>query len=466
MDSGATGEVSRGREIARRSLLCAGGLGLCGLTLPELLRGEALAAASGKPRPATFGKAKSCLLIFLSGGASHLDTFDMKPEAPAEIRGEFKSISTNVPGMRVCEHLPRVAREFDKFTVVRSVTHRDGNHSSAVYEMVTGHPYPRARNLSANLSREDHPHIGSSLLMVEGRDSAVPRFVTLPDYIAVAGPVRAGQHAGFLGSRVDPMVIRGNPNDDDFKPVDLALVPNVVPGRLAARRGLLAASNARGRLAGLRSSEILRQYESSHRKAFDLLASGRTRRAFNIGEEPEALRRRYGRNLFGQSVLLGRRLVEAGVRLVHVNWIRIREAGWDTHTDNFNSLKDQLLPPTDLAFSALMEDMSQSGLLDDTLVILLDEFGRSPKITQKNAGREHWPHANSIIMAGAGLPGGCYYGATDRHGGSPIDHPITPGELSATIFHALGIDHHAEVLTQLTRPWQICDAEPVLDLWG
>lgn len=454
-------------KLTRRKIVQAGGLGLLGLTLPNLLHSQAQAAAlSASSKLPTFGKAKSCLIVFLNGGASHHDTFDMKPLATAEIRGEFQPISTNVPGMLVCEHLPQISKHFDKFTVVRSVTHKDGNHPSAVYEMMTGHEYPRASGLSENLSREDHPHIGSALALVEGANSAVPKFVTLPDYIAVNGPIRAGQHAGFLGFRVDPMVARGNPNDPNFSPTDLALVPNVQADRLSVRQGLLDTFNGMGRMQGLDRTATMREYDSSAEKAFKVLESGHTQRAFDIHDEPAALRERYGRNLFGQSVLLGRRLVEAGVRLVHVNWIRIREFGWDTHSENFPNLKHKLLPPTDQAFSALLEDMTARGLMDDTLVILMGEFGRSPKVSQPSGGREHWPQANSILMAGAGIPGGRYYGETDSIGAVPIDRPISPAQLSATIFHALGVDPRSQVQTMLGRPWQICDAAPVLDLWG
>ena len=453
-------------RLTRRKMVQAGGLGVLGLTLPDLIHGQAQAALSASSKLPTFGKAKSCMIVFLSGGASHHDTFDMKPDATAEIRGEFNPISTNVPGMMVCEHLPQVSKHFDKFTVVRSVTHKDSNHSSAVYEMVTGNPYPRASNLSAEVSREDHPHIGSSLMMVEGANSAVPKFVTLPDYIAVAGPVRAGQHAGFLGFRADPMVPRGDPNDPNFSPADLALVPNVIPSRLSQRQELLSMFNGMGRMKGMDKLAAMSELDSSAEKAFNVLTSGHTQRAFNIQDESPALRERYGRNLFGQSVLLGRRMVEAGVRLVHVNWIRIREFGWDTHVENFPNLKDKLLPPMDQAFSALMEDMSARGLFEDTLVILMDEFGRSPKINPSNGGREHWPQANSILMAGAGIPGGRYYGKTDKIGAVPIDRPISPAQLAATIFHALGVEPRSQVQTMLGRPWRICDAAPVLDLWG
>jgi hypothetical protein len=450
--------------LSRRELLRAGGLGVLGLALPDLLRGRA-GAAPARGAPPTFGRAKSCLIVFLNGGASHHDTFDMKPDAPEEIRGEFRPIATNVPGTRVCEHLPLLSRHFDKFTVVRSLSHRDNNHPSAVYWMVTGHEYPRASNLSEHLSREDHPHLGSVLTAVEGKkDRAVPPFVTVPDYIAVNGPIRAGQHAGFLGPRYDPLVPHGDPNSPDFQPYDLGLVPAVGPDRLGDRRQLLATVNRQ--LRGLEQAAAGRTLDGYYDKAFGVLASGVTRHAFDINAEPEPVREKYGRNLFGQSVLLGRRLVEAGVRLVQVNWIRILEQGWDTHNDNFNALKNKLLPPCDRAFSALLADMTASGLLDETLVILMGEFGRSPKVTPTTAGREHWAPVNSILLAGAGVPGGRVYGATDKNGAYVLDHRITPGQLAATIYHALGIDPGSQVTTMLERPWQICEDRPVLDLWG
>ena len=451
--------------ITRRELLRAGGLGLTGLSLPALLSGQARAAASGKPRHPTFGKARSCLIVFLNGGCSHHDTFDMKPDMPAEIRGEFKPIATSVPGIQVCEHLPLVSQQIDKCSIVRSLTHRDNNHPSAVYWMVTGHEYPRASGLSENISRDDHPHIGSSLTAVESAgDRAVPTFITVPDYIAVNGPIRAGQHAGFLGSRYDPLVARGNPNSADFQPLDLALSPAVEAGRLAGRRGLLASVGAQ--LAHLEESAVGRNMDGYYDKAFGVVATGVARRAFDIHAEAPAMREAYGRNLFGQSVLLGRRLIEAGVRLVHVNWIRILEQGWDTHNDNFNALKNKLLPPMDRAFSALLADMSASGLLDETLVILMGEFGRSPKITAANAGREHWAPVNTILLAGAGIPAGRHYGATDPTGGFVVERPVTPGQLAATIFHALGVDPMSEVKTMLERPWKIGEDKPVLDFWA
>jgi hypothetical protein len=450
--------------VNRRELLRAGGLGMLGLGLPDLLRSQAQAAPAKRDR--LFGRAKSCFIVFLSGGMSHHDTWDMKPEAPAEIRGSFRQVASNIPGINLCEHLPHLAKQADKYLVIRSLAHRDTNHPSGCYWMMTGHPYHKGvgSGLSEQISREDHPHIGSALTAVEGKNHrAVPPFVTVPDYIAVNGPVRAGQHGGFLGGKFDPLVPRGNPNSPDFKPWDLALVPAVETDRLQGRRTLLGQVDG-----GLRQLDRVaaRSLDGYYDKAFGVISSGKAQKAFDLTAEPDRVRDRYGRTMFGQSVLLGRRLVEAGVRLVHVNWIRIREFGWDTHADNFNELQNKLLPPMDLAFSALLDDMTSSGLLDETLVILMSEFGRSPQITKANAGREHWPFVFTVLMASAGLPTGRHYGASDKIGAYPKERPIAPGELAATIYHALGVDTNSQVTTMLERPWQICEDKPILDLWG
>jgi hypothetical protein len=330
--------------------------------------------------------------------------------------------------------------------------------------MVTGHEYPKPRGQAAQVARDDHPHFGSSLIALDQRkDRPVPTFVTLPDYIAVAGPVRAGQHAGFLGNRFDPLVTRGDPNSLDYQLLDLGLVSPVTSDRLKKRRRLLDGVNLQ--LRHLEQASLGQSVDRYYQKAFSVIDAGVTQEAFDIHSEPEKVRQRYGRNMFGQSVLLGRRLVQAGIPLVQVNWIRIMEAGWDTHRDNFIDLKSKLLPPADRAFSALMEDMSASGLLDETLVILLGDFGRTPRINS-NAGRDHWGPVNTILMAGAGLPSGKIYGATDKQGAYPTAGKFGPADLIATVLHALGVDHTQEVMTTLGRPYKVCEGQPVLELWG
>ncbi len=450
----------------RRRLLQAGAVGLMGLGLGELLAGEARAAAKPAARLPGFGRARSCLFIFLKGGPSHLDTFDPKPDAPAEVRGTFRTISTKVPGITFSEHVPCLANVADKLTVVRSLTHKDTGHPSAAYEMTTGHPYPRGMNLADNSTRDDHPHLGSAVAALRGKTSLGPPFALVPDYLVVNGQFRSGQNAGFLGKRFDPLVPGGDPSRDDFRPVDLGLGEAVETARLHERRQLLESLNS-GVVRSDRATP-LGEMDAYREKAFSLLETGSTRRAFDLHVEPEAVRDRYGRNFFGQSVLLGRRLLEAGVRLVHVNCMSSIYGGdknWDTHKDNFNLLSQVLLPRTDRAIATLLDDLSASGLLDETLVVVTGEFGRTSKINA-GAGRDHWPQAFSVLLAGAGLEGGRIYGSSDKHGAAPASNPVTSSELAATIFHALGIEAASQLTTQTGRPWQISDARPVTSLWG
>lgn len=457
---------SAGRYISRREALRAGGLSLVGLSLADLLHSRAAAAAVGKPRPTSFGKAKSCIVVFLKGGPSHLDTFDMKPEAPPEIRGEFRPIATPVAGMQVSEHLPRLAQLADKLFVVRSLSHKDNGHPSGAYQMTTGRAYPRAQNLADISTREDHPHLGSSVAAVESRYRPVPPFVMVPRYLIVNGQFRSGQNAGFLGNRFDPLVPGSDPNTPEFRPVDLGLGEAYDTGRFRTRRELLVSLNAER--SHLRAEPTIHEYDGYHEKAFDLLAAGVTRQAFDIRAEPDAVRDRYGRNQLGQSVLLGRRLIEAGVRLVHVNCmsgIVDPVNNWDSHKDNFNVLANHLLPRADAAVATLISDLAERGLLDETLVVVTGEFGRTPKINQV-AGRDHWPDAFTVMLAGAGLPGGTHYGATDKHGALVADRPVTPGALGATIFHALGVDPAQQLMTLAGRPSPLADERPMLDFWG
>jgi len=465
-DFGTDGDGGRSLPWHRRQLLRAGSLGFFGLSLPALFRGEARAAPKPSASEPGFGRAKSCILIWLKGGPSHLDTFDPKPDAPAEIRGEFSTIATRVSGICFSQHVPCLAAQADKLTVVRSLVHRDNGHPSAAYEMTTGHAYPRAMNLADISTREDHPHIGASVAAIIGKTCPVPPFVLVPDYLVVNGQFRSGQNGGFLGKRFDALVPGGDPSRDDFRPLDLGLGQTVDASRLRKRHELLDHLNTRmGRAtAGAEPGEM----DSYREKAFALLETDRARRAFDVNAEPLAVRERYGMNFFGQSVLLGRRLIEAGVRLVHVNCMSSIFGGdknWDTHKDNFNLLSQILLPRTDRAIAAMLEDLSASGLLSETLVVVSGEFGRTPKIN-KQAGRDHWPHVFSVLLAGAGLPGGRAIGSSDKHGAAPASSPIQSAELAATIFHALGIDPTTQLILPGGRPWQISEAKPAMGLWG
>jgi hypothetical protein len=453
------------RELLRAGALGIGALGSFGLGLPQLLAGEASSLGQGGGHPPGFARAKSCMLIWLKGGPSHLDTFDPKPDAPAEIRGEFRAIPTRVPGLFFGEHVPLLAAHADKLTVVRSLAHRDNGHPSAAYEMSTGHQYPRAMNLADISTREDHPHIGASVAAVAGRDRPAPPFVLVPDYLVVNGQFRSGQNAGFLGPRFDPLVPHGDPSRQDFKPADLGLGESVETLRLRDRRALLRDLN--GRPGGASTAGGWSEMDTYREQAFSILETGRTRRAFDLGTESAAVRDRYGRNFFGQSILMGRRLLEAGVRLVHVNCMSSIYGGdknWDTHKDNFRLLRDTLLPRTDRAIAELLADLSASGLLDETLVVVTGEFGRTPKINA-GAGRDHHPQCFSVLLAGAGMPSGRAYGSSDRSGALPASAPVASSELAATIFHALGIDPASQLTAPGGRPWQISDARPIRGLW-
>jgi hypothetical protein len=427
-----------------------------GLTLPALL---------GRPAGAA-GRAKSCIFLFLSGGPSQYETFDPKPDAPSEVRGTFKALRTNVPGVEVTEHLPLLARRADRYALVRSVTHTEANHPAGVYWMVTGRKYPRATARAVALSREDHPHFGSALSVVRPADSAaVPTFVTLPEQMNPNGPIRAGQHAGFLGAAHDPFVINGDPNLPGFTPGELRVREGLSADRLLRRRGLLEQANLRAALADPFEGEV--SVPSNYSQAFDLVTGNAAARAFDLGRESAATRERYGRHIFGQSTLLARRLVESGVRLVAVNWVRHDNGpggqGWDSHSRHLEWSKDELLPPTDRAVSALLGDLDERGLLDETLVVVMGEFGRTPRFNAQG-GRDHWPHVFSVLLAGGGIRGGRVHGASTADGAYPAADAVTPADLAATLYHCLGVPREAEIRDRLDRPFPVAEGEPIRSL--
>ncbi|MBX6315633.1 MAG: DUF1501 domain-containing protein, partial [Isosphaeraceae bacterium] len=433
-----------------------GSIGLGGLTLPGLLR---LRQAEGAtPRP----KARSVILLFLSGGPAHMDMWDMKPDAPEEIRGTFQPIATNVPGIQITEHMPRMARLADKYAIIRSVHHRQANHPAAAYWMMIGSPIARPVPEAGFMSRADRPHPGSALAKLLGRSPALPPFVMLPEAMQPNGPERSGQHAGFLGAAYDPYRINSDPNQPDYSPGALEPPPDVPADRLEARRALLDIVSQQAE--HLERALTVQGMDASYTKAFDLLASPAAQRAFDITAEPDATRDRYGRHVFGQSVLLARRLVEAGVRLVHVNWVRHDGGkggqGYDSHRDHLDWAKTELLPPTDAAFAALIEDLDARGLLDETLVILMGEFGRTPRFN-KNAGRDHWPNCFSVVLAGGGIRGGQVLGASDKNAAYPAADPVGPEDLIATLYYCLGVDPHTLIYDQQDRPYILVDGTPL-----
>jgi uncharacterized protein (DUF1501 family) len=446
--------------ITRRSLLKVGGVGMLGLHLPALLR----AAEGGK----TKARARAVLLLHQYGGPSHHDTLDMKPDAPDAIRGEFKPIATTAPGIRICERLPRLAQVADKFTLVRSVYHQMKNHNSAGYYSLTGHA-PPTDDQRLRDSRELFPAYGSVVDLFAPAKGGLPTFVAYP-HVLRDGSITPGQHASFLGKNRDPFFIGQDPNSSDFRLPELSLPANLSLERLENRREVMRLIDRQSEL--LDFSARARGIDATYTKALTMLTAPQMKKAFNLSEEPAALRDKYGRTTFGQGCLLARRLVEAGARFINVYFAATiggqgDKGGWDTHGFNnkpmYPVLKNYLIPSTDQAVPTLLEDLDTRGLLDETLVVWMGEFGRSPHINRM-AGRDHWPQCYTVLLAGGGVRRGFVYGSSDRIGAYPATDPVRPDDLAATFFHLLGIDPHAEVFDGLNRPLQIAQGNPLTGL--
>ncbi len=454
-----TNIAGRNASPTRRQAMKLFASGSLSLATPWLLRATSAQAASAAARPA---RIKSCILIFYYGGPSHLDTYDMKPQAPAEVRGSFAGIATSAPGVRVCEHLPQTARIMDKVAVVRSFHHPMRNHNSAAVEALCGRtPLKGDLELLANDPTIDFPCYGAALSRLSPASRSVPAHVALPHvmYNVVMLP---GQTAGFLGPAYAPFQITQDPSAANFRVGELELPADLSATRLDQRRNLLHAVDQRRSEAA-----AARTMDAYQTRAFDLLQSEEVRRAFDLSTEQPASRDRYGRHKLGQSMLLARRLVESGVKFINVN-DKIHNgqlANWDSHQDNFPRLKDDLLPPADQAFSALIEDLDARGLLDTTLVIAMAEFGRTPRINP-SGGRDHWPDCFSVLLAGGGVAGGALYGSSDKLGAYPDQNPVTPGDLAATIFALFGIDPATEIHDALGRPFRIAEGQPLRSLFG
>ena len=456
----------------RREWLRVGGLSLLGLSLPDVLRAE----ERKSPAPAapllardlgaaTFGKAKSVIYLWLQGGPPQHETFDPKPDAPVEIRGPFKPIRTNVTGTHFCELLPRTARIADKLAIIRSMATDDDNHDVSGYWILTGYPYGpgSARQIKPN----DWPYFGSIVKMLKPSQK-LPALssVWLPDVMRLNDNVTpAGQTAGFIGKQWEPERFVGDPAAPDYRITGVTLPPDVSVARLDRRADLLAQLDRHRRNTNTDAWDRLTHH------AFDLITSGKAREAFDLRKEPARVHERYGRHTWGQSVLLARRLVEAGVRLVHVNWPReggdsaVDNPMWDTHAGNADRLQDCLCPQFDLTFTALMDDLAQRGLLDATLVVVIGEFGRTPRINAIG-GRDHWGRVFSLALAGAGIAGGQVLGASDKTGAFPTQDPLRPHDLTATIFHLLGVDPHGMFPDKTNRPHPITKGEPLLRVLG
>ena len=456
-------------RLTRREMLRIGGLAPLGLSLSSLLAGQAFASpgtAPGNLPAGSFGRAKRCLLLFMWGGPSHIDMFDMKPNAPVEVRGEFSPAPTSVPGMQMCELMPRFAKHADKLSLIRSVTHTDNNHSTSAHWMLTGRKHERsAENFSAK--GDDFPHMGSVLSKLAPSRATLPTFVALPEVIGTTiGAVTPGQNGGIIGKRYDPFCINQHPDEPDFEVGNLALPQDLNTARMAARKDLLSAFDKTRRNI-LTGSEIA-ALDAYQQRALDLITSPAAHQAFDLEAEGREMRDQYGRGTFGQGLLLGRRLLEAGVRLVTVYWHRERPGGtensWDTHSANFTTMKNRLIPQIDGPLDTLLTDMQERGMLEDTLVVWSSEFGRTPKVNNNNGGRDHWGPCNSVWLAGAGVPGGYVHGETDKIASEPIADPVHPADLSATIFWLLGLRPETLIYDPLNRPLPISEGRPIQPL--
>lgn len=440
-----------------------------------LARGSGLALTAGAwpwARAATAAetpRARSCILIYLLGGPSHIDSFDLKPEAPVEVRGPFAPIATSVPGLQICEHLPLLAQRAGQFALVRSVSYPNSNHTPMIYYTLTGRPtaQPLVDNDVRPPHREDHPHLGAAVARLLPRDLPVPGFIAIPELAVRSStegefkrarqPLRGGG-AGFLGTAFDPLCVNGEPGAADGVPA-LALPEGVAAERMEQRQELLSLL---ARSPGVRSAA----YEQLREQAV-LLTGARAAggRLFSFDDEPAELQERYGRHRFGRALLLARRLAEAGVPFiaVHFNEMTVCD-GWDTHSNNFAALQNELLPYVDQGISALLDDLGGRSLLDETLVACFGEFGRTPKINPQ-AGRDHWGPCSTALFAGGGIRGGAVLGASDRQAAYPIERPVDPVDLHATLLRGLGLSSEQLLVDPLGRPLPLCTGQVLHELF-
>jgi hypothetical protein len=468
--------------FTRRELLRVGGMGLMGISLARILELQAMAnTVEGGPvvGKSGFGSAKNVIFVFLQGGPSHLDIWDPKPDAPDNIRGDFRPIKTAVPGTHISETMPKMARMMDRVTLMRAASYTPAglfNHTAAMYQMLTGYT-PDKVSPSGQLeppAPNDYPTAGSHIKkMLPGNGPMLP-FVMLPRPMQESNVIGKGGAAGFYGPAYDPYYMFQDPNKA-IKLDDLALRKGLTESRMARRRSLLQKVNATMPDLDKATKDLaLSRYQA---KALDLVISGRARNAFDLEKENKEMRDRYGRHTFGQSLLLARRLIEAGSRFVQVNWPAVANGNpkvdaFDTHAENFGPLKNLHCPKLDSGLASLIEDLDVRGMLEDTLVVAIGEFGRSPKMgvsTSGNGngkrGRDHWPYCYSGMIAGAGIGRGNVYGASDATGSAPKDKPIHPTQILSSVYWALGINPAQMVVNHLGQPRELIQAEPVLDLF-
>jgi hypothetical protein len=455
----------------RDALLALGQVGLGALTLPGLLAAQRpLSAAPHPNRP----RARSCIFIFLWGGPPHQDLWDLKPNAVSAIRSPFRPIATAVPGIDVCDQLPLIARHTDKMAFVRSMTHGSTDHEISIYHAMTGRVDPGVAVPNHARRRSHFPGVGGVVTRF-AKTRGLPASVTLPGPVWFSGVSFAGTHAGFLGPGCDPFEWRVPPHSDLSHPDGLD--PQRAPARtrLDARRGILQALDA-GRKWG--DAAAVRSFDGVRQRALSLLSTPAARQALDLEREDVRVRDRFGRNIYGESFLMARRLIEAGVRLASVHWMHFLPQGgtinpWDNHggspffrgLSGFDILRlPCCVPALDRAYSALLDDLHQRGLLDETLVVLTGEFGRTPRINRDN-GRDHWGACYTTILAGGGVRGGQVYGSSDRDAAYPHSHPVAPEDILATIYHALGIPLTSEIHDSLGRPFPVCPGRPLTALY-
>ncbi len=464
------------RVFSRRELLRLSGLGAAGLSLPNI-------ASASLPKMFGSATAKRCIYIFLCGGPSQIDMWDLKPDAPDTIRGPFRPIATTEPGIQIGELLPNVAKHADKFSIIRSMVHDSTDHGTGIKYMLLADSSPLTKVTKAfPVERTDHPGIGAILHRLLGNDSELPAWVTVPRAFTTGARMFKGQSAGFLGAAHDPLFLSVEKRDSlaekPFTVQGLQFPKGMDAARLGGRKRLLDQLNPPPEQFS--ETDTARSLRSYYRKVFAMLSSGGASRAFDLEQESARLRDRYGRNEYGQSFLLARRLAEAGVRMVNVFWTYYGKDGcqfnlWDNHGSEkpvcgghrkgVEMIRgDYCCPAFDRAFSALLEDLSQRGMLDDTLVVVTGEFGRTPKIN-KNAGRDHWPHCYSTVLAGGGVRGGRIYGASDRHAAYVQNSPVKPEDLGATILHAFGIKPETVIHTPSERTVPSSIGTPVTALF-
>jgi hypothetical protein len=457
-----------------------GSLGVLGLNLASLLAAHA-SANSRTLAP----KARGCILFFLEGGPAHQDLWDLKPDAPAEVRGEFQPIATRVPGTHVCEHLPLLAQQMHHVALVRSVHHTIVDHNAGAYYALTGREPLRAGRLIIRDEPDNFPPYGAALARLRNSSRSLPATVQLPEIMSNNGYDLPGQRAGFLGAEFDPFVT-GDASVPGFSAPGLALAADMTAERLADRQTLRSLLDRR--MSAIVDDAALTDFASHYHKALDLLSTTATRQAFHLDQETVRIRELYGlpdrqdRSIearkfgglphLGQCMLLARRLIEAGVPLVTICTGRRFDQAWDTHRQHFPLLKQSLLPYADRALAALLSDLAERGLLDSTLVVAMGEFGRTPKLGQVTSGagadargRDHWPHCYTVLLAGGGIRGGAVYGASDAHAAYPKAAPVTPEDIAATIYHALGIAPETQLVDPLGRPHAVSTGTPITTLF-